>query len=141
MIKNISICILLLISLITYGRSKCDTLGQSFIRTEIPPETELSFDEIENQLNSKININDFKTKSKLTPTLSFEINCKGETFNFKTKSIFDTLLINELINIFKNDFKWQPAYQDDKPVDFVMYINFNFNDDKIKILNDRKYYK
>ena len=141
MIKNISICILLLISLFTYGQTKCDTLGQSFIRTEKPPETELSFDEIENHLNLKININDYKTESKLTPTLSFEINCKGETFNYKTKSIFDTLLINELINIFQNDFKWQPAYQNNKTVDFVMIISFDFKNDKIRILNDKEYFK
>lgn len=58
MIKNISICMLLFISVLSFGQTRCDTLHQSFILTEKPPKTELSFDEIENYLlkfRSKIN--------------------------------------------------------------------------------------
>jgi hypothetical protein len=125
----------LVVSSNLFAQSKCDTSMPSFVLTEILPETHLTFAEIEDYLNSRLVLSKYNTHSNLTPLLGFEINCHGETFNYETRSIKDTLLAEHLIYIFKNDFKWKPAYQYDKPVDFVISFSFDFSDDKIKIIN------
>lgn len=123
-----------------YGQRRCDSsrVDKIFIITEIMPKSNITLDELETLLNQEINANEFSVLQGTMIYLSFIINCKGESFDYKFLRPVDEKLQDKLLTIIKTNINWKPGSQNGRLVDVQLTISIKFENNKFIVQNKKE---
>jgi hypothetical protein len=142
------ILVLLIINSVNniFCQTNCDSAKTSYVLVEKPPKLNYKLIELEQLLNSNIKIDNYKLNDHITKDkaktkskcLLFNINCKGEMYNFKAINIKDSLFVDNLIDFVKKNCTWQPGFQNGEVIDFSFSLCFDINNGMIKIINNHQ---
>jgi len=136
MMKILGVVLLFVLSVnILSGQVRCDTVDdQMFIVTEVMPKANISEIELENLLNSLIDLSNYKQFNGMIVYVNFIINCKGEDFDYKIiESTINKELEQKLILTIQSNVKWTPAKQRKKYVDVNKTIKIQIDSGKFNI--------
>ena len=117
-------------------QSRCDTLRDGvYVVSEFPPKPNIAYNQLENILNSSINLNDYELPENNMIYVNFIINCKGEDFDFTVLKNIDKKLQDILIQTIHSNVKWTAGKQNGKNIDFSQTIVLKIKKNRFKILN------
>lgn len=116
------------------GQTCCDSSGVFFICEELPLPS-ISLSQLEEILNSSIDIKNEHINDGDIIKLIFIINCKGEDFNYKTLQPIDSTLKAQLIQNIHSNIKWTPGQQAHRKIDFWQTLSISIENGKFRILD------
>ena len=124
---------------VLHGQSRCDTtrMDMIFTITEVMPKSNITLDELETKINQEINASDFPMPQGNMIYLTFTINCKGETFDFKFLRPVDEKLQDKILAIVKTNMNWQAGSQNGRVVDVQTTISIKIENNKFNIQNKK----
>jgi hypothetical protein len=108
-----------------------------FTITELMPTSNITLDELESKLNQEINASDFPKPQGNMIYLTFTINCKGETFDYKFMRPVDEKLQEKILAIVRTNMNWQPGSQNGRVVDVQTTISIKIENNKFIIQNKK----
>ena len=125
-----------LLTTLAIGQTRCDTTDSGiFIITEVLPTPNITYGQLENLLNTSIDINEYTRPDRNWIYLSFIINCNGEDFDYEIYGPIDKKLQDKLIQIIKSNVSWTPAKQRGENVDFQKNFPIKIEGNQFKILD------
>jgi len=121
------------------GQTRCDTVTEHiFVVAEEMPTSNISIDQLEDILNSSIDINKYPRPDGNVIYVSFTINCNGEDFDYKVLRPIDKRLENQLLSIIQSNMTWTPAKQRDRQVDFQKTFEIRIDNGRFNIMDDKE---
>jgi len=120
-----------------YGQTCCDSLSV-FTICEEPPLPSITLIQLEEILNNSIDVKNERINNGDIIKIIFIINCKGESFKYKTVQPIDSTLKDQLIQIIHSNIKWTPGLQAHRKVDSWQTLSIIIENGKFRILNDKE---
>jgi len=119
-----------------YAQSYCDTSAGPFVVCEEPPLPNISFSQLEDIINSSIDLKNEHINEGDIIRIFFIINCKGEDFNYRTLQPADSTLKDKLFKTIHSNIKWTAGKQAGRKIDFQQQILLSIVNGKVVILNE-----
>jgi hypothetical protein len=116
------------------GQTCCDSSSVFFICEELPSPS-ISLSQLEEVLNSSIDLKNKHINDGDIIKIIFIINCKGEDFNYKTLQPIDSTLKDQLFQIIHSNVKWIPGQQAHRRIDFWQTLSIIIESGKFRILD------
>lgn len=124
---------------ILFGQSRCDTLDENiFVLAEIMPTSNITFNQLEDLLNSSIDMNEYHLNDRDLIHISFIINCKGEDFDYQVSQHINITLQEKIIQIIQESMDWTPAKQRNREVDFKKIISIRIDNNQFNVLDEKE---
>jgi hypothetical protein len=136
LLRLLIIVILFLNGTIIVAQTPCSD-GGLFIVAEIPPSSEISNSQLEELLNTSINLNNLSIPNGHTTRIMFTINCKGEDFGYfvLNSQTIDSTFMERLFLVVHSNVHWTPAKQGHYYVDFRGDVTLKIENGKFIILD------
>lgn len=135
----IVIFLLTMVSCDLRSQTLCDTTSHDgevelFVVSENMPVPNLTANDMEDILNNSVQPTNYSNLPEKIP-ITFIINCKGETFDYKFHVELDKDLQNKIEILLKTKLVWTPGLHKGFPVDFSKSLMIKVQNSQFSIQN------
>lgn len=130
-------CILLFFN-VAMGQTRCDTIQEEiFMVLEVRPEPSVSIAQLEEFLNSSIDLSEYAVEDGVVFYINFIVNCHGEHFDYKVLKPVDEKLESEILSVLQSHVTWSPGKQRDKEVDVLKIMQIRVEKGSLQIVEEK----
>lgn len=123
---------------IVVGQTRCDTISEEIAMfTEEMPESSISNDQLEEILNSSIDLNKYSVEDGVVIYINFIVNCRGEHFDYKVLKPVDDVLESEVLSVLQSNVMWSPGKHHDKEVDVLKIMQIRVDKGRLRIVEEK----
>lgn len=109
--------------------------GETFVVTEVMPESTPNLMSIDDLLNSNFSIADCEITDGDKVIIQFKLNCEGKDFDYITQTFKKDTIDCGINEFLQSQLTWTIAKQKEKPVDFSGTLVFEIKDSKFLLLS------
>ena len=115
-----------------YSQIECDSSSSTdiFIASEIRPAANITAIDLENILNSSIDLTKYELPKELNVKVYFIISCDGTDSSYRVKNLDNKELEYSIVNVLKTNIEWTPAINQGRYVNFQNTLPLRIKDNR-----------